>query len=159
MPIKITVINVDEIIESALQQIMGFILGKKLTLNKFLNLKKINTDKYLLLRVINNLLSNAIKVSPKGSEIIIRTLNSGEDGLEFHVIDHGPGFNEEMKKLIFKKYNIAEIKKKIRKQGSGLGLIFCKKAIGVLGGTIRVKDDVDAGADIIFTLPKCELLL
>ncbi len=154
MPIKITEINLDEIVEAAKKQIMGNLIEKDLTVMKIINFKKIESDEYLLLRIIINLLSNAVKVSPKGSEIIVKILQIQENELEFHVIDHGPGIKQEMQDLIFRKYNQADLMKKNRIQGSGLGLAFCKKAVEVLGGKIKAENNINGGADVIFTLPK-----
>lgn len=152
MPKKISEIDTAEVVDEVIKQLKTFILEKRIEIKKIIKVQKINTDEYLLLRILTNLLSNAIKVSPADSEIAIKILSFGETGVEFHVIDQGTGINEEMKDFVFKKYSQAELLNKKRIDGSGLGLTFCKKAIEALGGSIRIENNLNHGVDIIFTL-------
>ncbi len=153
MPIKTEKININIVIDNAINQIKSLANEKNIKISKHLNIPIVNTDEYLLLRIISNLLSNAIKVSPEYSEIIIKTKNFGNNGVEFNIEDQGIGIKDGMENKIFNKYSQLEIRQKGIIQGSGLGLTFCKNAVESQGGKIWIENKQSGGARVVFTLP------
>jgi PAS domain S-box-containing protein len=98
-----------------------------------------------------NLISNSIKYRRPQIDAAI-TIKSEKLGnniiLSFK--DNGMGIDLEHKKdqvfVLYKRFhrNI---------EGQGMGLYMTKKQIGILGGTIDVKSEVNMGAEFIITLP------
>jgi two-component system, sensor histidine kinase and response regulator len=105
-------------------------------------------DMPIFLRVLENLLSNAIKFSPKQSKIILRLEYPEVGDIKLQVIDFGNGVTEDLKPLIFKKYEVGKFIKDAAQ--IGLGLAFCKLAIESHGGSISVENNTPKGS--IFTL-------
>jgi two-component system sensor histidine kinase/response regulator len=105
----------------------------------------VSTDAGLLFRILVNLISNAIKVAPRESSVDLEA--SVLDGRpRFTVADRGPGVRDEDKPRIFDKYVS-------RTKSTGIGLAFCRVAVGALQGTIRVEDRPGGGSLFILDLP------
>ena len=153
MPIKTEKIVINSVVDSAINQIKTLANEKNIKISKLLNIAIVNTDEYLLLRILSNLLSNAIKVSPENSEIIIKTKIFGNNGVEFNIEDEGMGIKDGMENKVFKKYSQLEVRKAGVIEGSGLGLTFCKNAVESQGGKIWIENKQAAGARVVFTLP------
>jgi K+-sensing histidine kinase KdpD len=98
-----------------------------------------SVDTYLLEQVFHNLLNNALKYTPVNGKIIIsgQTVKNKEIIITFY--NSGKPVPEEMKESIFEKYRRG--KKKRSKYSKGLGLYFCKMAMEMQHGSIRVETD------------------
>ena len=112
----------------------------------------INTDYYLLERVIQNLLENAQKYSPNSSEIKLKSyVYKSEFILEIQ--DHGIGITpREQEKIFDKFFRISEGNRHDIK-GLGLGLYLSQNMMKSLGGSISVKSKLGAGSIFILKLP------
>jgi signal transduction histidine kinase len=115
-------------------------------------LLSIESDPDRLRQVLNNLLNNAFKFTEKGFinfGYIIKNSN-----LEFFVEDSGPGIDEDIKPLLFKRFAQGEETLKRSHGGAGLGLSISKGIIKLLGGKIWYDEKYRKGARFCFTLPK-----
>jgi len=111
-------------------------------------------DKSLIERVLGNLISNAIFHTLSGGNILISVFLL--DGfIEVSVCDDGPGVPQEYKDKIFEKFVQINRKQAHLRTGTGLGLTFCKLAVELHGGTIKVESQNGSGSAFIFTLPIC----
>ncbi len=109
-------------------------------------LPPVYSDPPLLRQIILNLLVNATQAIDTSGEITIST-NTGSDGtVEIAVEDTGCGIPEENLDKIFTPFFTT----KTSKQGSGLGLAFCRGIIEKLGGSISVWSEI--GKCTIFTV-------
>lgn len=116
----------------------------------------ISADVNLLHRLMDNLLSNAIKFSPCGSTVTLKVEylpQSTTDGqvrmqAKIQIVDQGPGIKEELRQLIFNKYEVGEAATHVSQ--IGLGLTFCKLVAEAHGGHIYVENNPPHGA--IFTV-------
>lgn len=108
----------------------------------------ISLDLNLCRRVIDNLLSNAIKFSHPNSQIFLNANYPAPGRAKIQVVDSGPGVREELRQVIFEKYEIGTINKAASQ--IGLGLAFCKMTVEAHGGKITVESNQPQGA--IFTI-------
>ncbi|MBD2418793.1 hybrid sensor histidine kinase/response regulator [Anabaena cylindrica FACHB-243] len=108
----------------------------------------ISLDANLFRRVLDNLLSNAIKFTHPHSEIIVHADYPAPGKAKIQVFDSGPGVKEELREVIFEKYEIGTFNKAASQ--IGLGLAFCKMTVEAHGGNIKVESNQPAGA--IFTI-------
>jgi len=108
-------------------------------------------DEALLLRVLENLAGNAIKFTPPGGRVSIAA-RPLEDALLVQVSDTGPGIPRELEGRLFEKFSAGPGPK----QGSGLGLAFCRLAIGAHGGRIWIEDSSPRGTSVHCTIPLCD---
>lgn len=116
--------------------------------------KNMNLDINLLERVIINLLSNAFKHVKSKSQIIIKTYEK-KNNLYIEIYNEGTIIPPNIKEKIFDKF--FSIRSSLEyDSGTGLGLTFCKMAIEVCNGKIRVESPSinDTGTSFIIELPK-----
>ncbi len=104
----------------------------------------------MIRRVLVNLLENAIKYSPPGGQVHIQVSLAGEN-VQVSIRDNGPGIAYPDRERIFEKFT--RLRAKDGPRGLGLGLAFCRLAVGSHGGQIWVESNVGQGSDFKFTLP------
>ena len=114
----------------------------------------VSADTGIVQRIVLNLLDNALKFTPGGGEVLV-SAQPVQDMVRVNVIDTGPGIPAEERDRIFEKFT--QIQGRVgSRRGAGLGLTFCKMAVGAHGGEIWVEDNQDGvGSCFSFTLP-CE---
>lgn len=127
--------------------------GIQLILKKELPNEKstIDIDKNKLVQVISNLINNAIKFTPSGRIVfgyeVQRTI------IKFYVHDTGIGIPENMKEIIFKRFQQADYSYSKGFDGSGLGLSISKAFVEMHGGKIWVDSTIGEGSSFYFTIP------
>ncbi len=113
-------------------------------------------DREKLSRVFTNLLDNALKFSPPGGQVTVRAQaqpnGDSQAAVTCAVIDTGPGIPDEYLARVFDRFVQVEGRKG-RRQGTGLGLAFCKMAVEAHGGRIWVENRSEGGSAFFFTLP------
>jgi len=97
-------------------------------------------DTKKLFQVFFNLIDNAIKYTKEGSVKV--SIDNQENELLISISDTGIGIPEDFKKMIFGKFVRADNAKKIRPDGSGIGLFLVKSIIEGHGGSIEVQSPV-----------------
>ncbi len=106
-------------------------------------------DEEKLQGVFVNIINNAIKFSPPESLISISTeSNSGK--VLINVIDQGKGIGKKDMPYIFEPFFRGG---KIKREGSGMGLYFCKNIVWAHGGSIEVNSRLNHGTNVIIKLP------
>ena len=110
-------------------------------------------DPGLMVRVLTNLVSNAIKHTPGGGTVTIQAQASpsATDSLVVRVVDTGPGIPEADAAHVFDRFYQTDTGRS--RGGTGLGLAFCKLAVELHGGKIRVANGGQPGAIVEFTIP------
>jgi len=111
----------------------------------------IAADRWLLRRVLNNLVVNAIRHSGSAAAIDLRAEYAAAHVL-LHVHDTGRGISDEERATLFVKDRRRQRHDQSR-EDTGLGLVFCKMAVDVMGGTIAVESTPGKGATFSITLP------
>jgi signal transduction histidine kinase len=109
------------------------------------------TDEVLLTRVLRNLLTNAIKFTAAGS--IRLTVRPVGDDAEFTVTDTGTGIPAELHERIFEEFYQVPGSNAISGKGTGLGLPYARRLVGIMGGGLRVDSVPGEGSTFTVRLP------
>ncbi|MGA4923396.1 sensor histidine kinase, partial [Bacillus subtilis] len=81
-------------------------------------------DKTKLREVFMNLVDNALNYTPKGS-VVVRAITNGSE-LQVSVKDSGIGIPKEQITKLFQRFSRLENAKKMRPDGTGIGLFISK---------------------------------
>ena len=110
----------------------------------------LNTDPNALQFIIRNLLSNAIKFTENGT-ITIYAQREGDKVL-ISVSDTGIGMDDSVKPKLLEGGNKLTTLGTKKEKGSGMGLMFTKDFIDILGGKITIKSNKDRGTTFYIEL-------
>lgn len=119
---------------------------------------RLRADRDLLRRVLQNLVENAVRHSPPGSPIDIEA-DASARVVRLRVRDRGPGIPIGLRERIFDKYvRVAaaapgEPHREGGSFGKGLGLAFCRIAVGAHRGRIWVEDNTPTGSLFVVEIP------
>jgi PAS domain S-box-containing protein len=102
-------------------------------------------------QVLLNLLDNAVKFTSAGA-VELRLIGEG-DRLIVEVEDTGPGIPAELRRRLFRRFQQADAGTARRHGGSGLGLMICRRLVGLMGGSIGVRSRPGEGSVFRFDLP------
>lgn len=100
---------------------------------------------------MENLISNAIKYSPQQAEIRVG-VDRINNKVRFWVKDSGPGFSEEDKNLLFKKFQKLSAKPTGNEVATGLGLAIVKEIVHAHKGNVYVESELGNGATFVIEL-------
>jgi signal transduction histidine kinase len=102
-------------------------------------------------RVLVNIIDNAIQaIQHHQGEIIVETGIGNEKELAISISDNGTGIEEQQLPHIFETFYTSG-----KKQGTGLGLSFCKQVVEAHGGTIEVQSRPQEGSTFTIRIPNC----
>ncbi|MDT8322609.1 MAG: tetratricopeptide repeat protein [Bacteroidota bacterium] len=109
-------------------------------------------DDSAIKQILDNLLSNAIKYSPAGSTVHCG-ITRDADGVRIVVRDHGPGFTEEDRAMLYQKFAKLSARPTGGEYSNGLGLSIVKKLVDTMHGSIRCDSVPGEGSTFTVTLP------
>ncbi len=112
-------------------------------------LPALRADRRRLVQVLQNLVANAVQHSKKGQEVEVRvtTLPGEPAGVEFLVLDRGPGFAAGEEARIFEPFYSR------RSSGTGMGLALAHRLVHDHGGEITAANREGGGACLRVTIP------
>lgn len=156
-PLNIQLVDVDELVHSALMEVSESAKEKniELSLRPPHRIEKIFGDKNWLLIMLNNLLGNAIKYTPEGGKVWIETVNLGRR-VQIDIGDMGIGIAPELIPHIFEKFYRVKGGDTPFVQGTGLGLPLVKRIVDRHGGDILVQSKQGEGSVFSVFLPIAE---
>jgi two-component system phosphate regulon sensor histidine kinase PhoR len=112
---------------------------------------RIQADPAKLHDIVRNLVENAVNYSP--DEAAIRLGASRSDGeVRVSVADSGPGIPPQDLTRVFERFYRVD-KSRSRPGGTGLGLAIVKHLMELHGGSVRVENRPEGGAQFTITLP------
>jgi PAS domain S-box-containing protein len=107
-------------------------------------------------QVLSNLLNNALKFSEDGGDIEVGAERGSDTDVKVWVKDQGVGIDADEIGQIFEKYRQVSSGRNSGHQGTGLGLVICKKIVEAHGGRIWAESGQAKGAGFFFSLPLSE---
>ena len=111
-------------------------------------------DVMRLRQIFVNLIGNAIKFTPQGEIVVNVECESRDDRgchLRFSVKDTGIGISAEGIERLFQSFQQVDTSTTRRYGGTGLGLVISKRLAELMGGTIWVESEPEAGSTFLFT--------
>ncbi|WP_425291091.1 sensor histidine kinase [Spirosoma linguale] len=127
------------------------VLNQQIQFTSAIHEQLVNLDSTLLDLCLTNLLGNALKYSTQTKMAVQVILSQTEDGIQLVVKDYGIGISaEELAKVgtyFFRASNSMGV------TGSGLGLVFVRLAINLLGGSLEISSELTKGTACILKFP------
>jgi PAS domain S-box-containing protein len=107
----------------------------------------VHADRTRVKQVLINLLSNAIKYNGVSGKVLVTCAPSPDTPglLRIRVQDTGSGLPEEKLKQLFQPFNRLG-QEASNEEGTGIGLVVCKRLVELMGGIIGVESTVGAGS-------------
>ncbi len=140
LPLHVVTVDAHELLQNVVSICRDDASFRRLDLSVQLNasMHHVQADPARLQQVFWNLLKNAIKFTPEGGEIIVRTMNEGDDRILVEVADTGIGIEPELMPRIFNAFEQGGEAITRRFGGLGLGLAVSRMLVEQLGGALRV---------------------
>ncbi|MDO9066848.1 MAG: ATP-binding protein, partial [Deltaproteobacteria bacterium] len=105
----------------------------------------VNADRMRVKQLLINLLSNAIKYNSVGGTVVVDCTPSPPDSIRISVRDTGAGLAPEELAQLFQPFNRLGQKASVE-EGTGIGLVVCKRLIELMNGVIGVESRVGEGS-------------
>ncbi len=146
--------ELDKVVEKTIESLKTEIKKKnlKVSFKKLRKIPKILADKEKIGLAVQNLIENAVNYTLDNGQIKISLDFNGEE-IKFSVSDSGIGIPQDQQKKIFSRFFRSAKAKKIRTEGSGLGLYITKNIIESHGGKIWFESKENEGTTFYFTIP------
>lgn len=121
-------------------------------------------DMNMLTSIIQNLVSNALKFTPiDGSGCVSISARQVDQNIEIKIHDTGLGMTQSQIDHVFEPEIKASHKGTIGEQGTGLGLVLCKRFVDLNHGQISVTSQKGIGTTFTMMLPatkaRCEQMV
>ncbi|MCC6559983.1 MAG: histidine kinase, partial [Xanthomonadales bacterium] len=165
-------VDVVTVVERVLDSVRTQAQHKQLTLNLECpeTLPEISGDRRRIEQILLNLLSNAIKFTDRGGvtlrvEAAPAWLPSAANGavpsaapdarpaLRFRVLDTGIGIAEDDLAQLFQPFRQVDSGIARQHEGTGLGLVICRRLAGLMGGEITAFSRIGEGSEFTVVLP------
>ena len=112
----------------------------------------IEINKRALSNILQNLISNAIEYSPENTAVTIN-LEKTDGFVKVSVSNKGPTIPKEDQRHIFGKFYRGEGAKKMKIEGTGMGLYIVKATIEESGGKVGFESKEGEDTVFWFTIP------
>ena len=105
----------------------------------------VNADRTRVKQLLINLLSNAIKYNTEGGTVAVTCTLSPPDAIRISVRDTGAGLAPKQIAQLFQPFNRLG-QEAHGEQGTGIGLVVCKRLVELMDGVIGVESTVGEGS-------------
>lgn len=109
----------------------------------------VESDRGLLMSIMQNLTTNAVRYTQKGRVLIGAKRRAGH--VQIYIIDTGPGISHHEQDNIFEEF--IRLKGESDSEGLGLGLAIVRRIADIIGTKIMLKSQLGQGSSFSFTLP------
>lgn len=151
--------NLADVVESEVHQIKESATqrGLELSYSKPSEFPTLMFDETKLRQVMMNFIDNAMYYTPRGGKISVE-IKKSDKSIDFTVTDTGLGVKPEDQRHLFTKFYRAQNARKMRPDGTGLGLYMAQKVVVAQGGAIIFNSKLGEGSTFGFTFPLTEHL-
>lgn len=111
----------------------------------------VEADSMRLRQVLNNLLSNAIKYNKQGGTVTVDIAQGPPSFVRINVRDTGTGLTADQIPQLFQPFHRLGKSASVE-QGTGIGLVVCKRLVESMGGAIGVESAIGIGSVFWFEL-------
>ncbi len=145
-------IRLDELAKKSVAQLAAEARARGVELSIEAGDLSVFVDETLMVRVLTNLLANSVKHTPSGGTArVTATTSADPKWITVRVCDTGPGILAIDAPNVFDRFYQSAGGRS--RGGTGLGLAFCKLAVELHGGSIKVANPGELGAVIELTMP------
>ncbi|MBS1197490.1 MAG: ATP-binding region, ATPase-like:Histidine kinase N-terminal [Proteobacteria bacterium] len=115
----------------------------------------VDSDIYLVERILSNLVSNAIRYTPTGGRVLVAARHR-QGSIRIEVRDNGMGIAPENQNMIFEEFFQAENRERNPEKGLGLGLPIVQRLVETLKGKLELSSRPGGGSVFAVILPRGE---
>ncbi len=112
----------------------------------------VKADRTRVKQVLINLLSNAIKYNTDGGTVVVACIVAAPGRVRICVEDSGDGLSPADMSQLFQPFNRLG-RAATAEEGTGIGLVVCKRLVELMGGVIGVESTVGKGSVFWIELP------
>ena len=155
IPLDIKNIELLQVIEKCTNTMKEISQEKNITLfiEEKNNFKRIvRADFTRITQVLLNIISNAIKYNNPGGKVVVKGEDNSENGFRIAVTDDGVGIAQKLQCELFTPFNRLG-KENSEIEGTGIGLVICKKLIESMDGSIGFSSTEDKGSQFWINIP------
>ena len=139
--------EIEQLKEQAILKKIGLIYEKPAAFPTF------NLDETKIRQVVMNFLDNALYYTPGGGSVVAK-LDLTDETVTFTVTDTGVGVPADVQHYLFSKFYRADNARKMRPDGTGLGLFMARKVVVAQGGSVIFKSVEGKGSTFGFSFPR-----
>ena len=152
MTLELAELNLQELVDDIGVTFKPVFAQKSLQMKTDISIDNANivADHLRITQVLTNLISNAVNFSPDGGTITV-SARTHDDFHELRVIDQGPGISEDLKEIIFDRFE-TQAHDGARK-GTGLGLSIVRGFIEMHSGSVKVENASPNGSCFVCRIP------
>jgi DNA-binding response OmpR family regulator len=111
------------------------------------------TDEGKVSQILRNFISNALKFTERGEIRVRASVTDDGQAVAFSVSDTGIGIAPEDQARIFEEFTQIDNPLQRKVKGTGLGLPLCRKLASLLGGSVHVTSQLEAGSTFVAVIP------
>ena len=143
-----------EVLDPAVEMVDGERAERQMTLETDFDepLPVVCADAGLLRVAVLNLLRNAVKYGREGG-LVRLSARVADDAVRVSVWNEGPGFPDDQRGFLFRKFTRLDTPETNRVKGSGVGLYSAWRIVQLHGGRIGAKSVYGQWAEFYFSLP------
>jgi len=119
--------------------------GVSVTFPQFEARHFVQADRTRVKQILINLLSNAIKYNSAGGTVVVDRIASSPERIRICVKDTGEGLTSDKLAQLFQPFNRLGQASNVE-EGTGIGLVVCKRLVELMGGVIGVESVVGKGS-------------